>query len=181
MEDNLESGNKIAQDKLKLLYILNYIDLPLTNVEITNYILEYDMMDYFTVQQLLGDLCDAKFMVVKNNSGNEYYSVSESGKAALEMFGDILPEYFKKETEKNYSHLKKLIQKKREVFGHYYIRKDGEYIVSLQVMENGSNIFNLSVNVPTETLAKKIIKKWELNPHDIFGQIMNSLTSDLNE
>lgn len=177
----LGNGNKIAQDKLKLLYILNFIDLPLTNIEITNYILEYDMMDYFTLQQLLSDLCDAKFTVIRSNNGNEYYSVSEAGKAALEMFSDKLPEYFKKEAEMNFSHLRKLIKKQRELFGHYYKRKDDEYIVSLQVTENSSIIFNLSINVPTETLAKNIIRKWEISPEDIFGQIMNTLTSDINE
>ncbi|NLJ58437.1 MAG: DUF4364 family protein [Tissierellia bacterium] len=174
----MENGNKLAQDKLKLLYILNFIDLPLTNTEITNYILEYNIMDYFTLQQLLKELWETKFTLLKTNSGKDYYSVSEIGKATLEMFGDILPEYFKKEVEENFSHLKKLIAKQRELFGHYYKRKDGEYTVSLQVMENGTNIFNLNIAVPTETMAKKIIKKWNNSPQDIFGQIMKSLTSD---
>lgn len=175
------SSNKIAQDKLKLLYILNFIDLPLTNIEITNYILEYDMMDYFTLQLLLSELCDAKFMIINVNKGSEYYSVSSAGKSALEMFNEKLPEYFIKEVEKNFSHIKKHIKKQRELFGHYYKRKDDEYIVSLQVMENSATIFNLSINVPTESLAKSILKKWEAGPEIIFGQIMNSLTSDVNE
>lgn len=69
----------------------------------------------------------------------------------------------------------------RELFGHYYKRKDDEYIVSLQVNENDTTIFNLSVNVADESLAKNIIKKWEISPEKIFGQIMNTLTSDINE
>jgi len=177
----LKNDNKNAQDKLKLLYILNFIDLPLTNVEITNYILEYNMMDYFTLQLLLSDLCDIKFAVLKSNNGNEYYSVSEAGKAALEMFSDKLPEYFIKEIENNFTHIKKHIKKQRELFGHYYKRKDDEYIVSLQVTENNTTIFNLSINVPSEGIAKNIIKKWEISPENIFGQIMRTLTSDINE
>ena len=177
----LGNGNKIAQDKLKLLYILNFIDLPLTNIEITNYILEYEMMDYFSLQLLLSELMDAKFTVIKINNGFKYYSVSESGKSALEMFNDKLPEYFKNEVKKNFSHIKKHIKMQRELFGHYYKRKDDEYIVSLQVNENDTTIFNLSVNVADESLAKNIIKKWEVSPEKIFGQIMNTLTSDINE
>lgn len=173
----MKSDNKNAQDKLKLLYILDFIDLPLTNIEITNYILEYDMLDYFTLQLLLKDLCDAKLAVLKPYNGNEYYSVSKSGKATLEMFIDKLPEYFKNEVKKNFSGIKKYIKKKRELFGHYYKRKDDEYIVSLQVTENSTIIFNLSINVPDEITAKNIIKKWESNPENIFGQIMNALTS----
>ena len=138
-------------------------------------------MDYFTLQLLLSDLCDVKFAVLKSNNGNEYYSVSEAGKAALEMFSDKLPEYFIKEIENNFTHIKKHIKKQRELFGHYYKRKDDEYIVSLQVTENNTTIFNLSINVPSEGIAKNIIKKWEISPENIFGQIMRTLTSDINE
>ena len=178
MEEKLGKGNKIAQDKLKLLYILNFIDLPLTNIEISNYILEYEMMDYFTLQVLLSELSEAKFTVIKISNGNKYYEVSEAGKAALEMFGDKLPEYFIKDVENKFLPVKKLIKRQRELVGHYYKRKDDEYVVSLQVTENTTNIFNLSINVPNEDMAKNIIKKWEKNPELIFGQIMTTLTSE---
>ncbi len=177
----MENSIKNAQDKLKLLYILNFIDIPLTNIEISNYILEYEMMDYFTLQLLLCDLRDAKFTTINHSNGKEYYFVSEAGKAALEMFNEKLPEYFIKEVEKNFFHIKKHIKKQRELVGHYYKRKDDEYIVSLQVTENLTTIFNLSINVPDEYTAKNIIKKWEISPENIFGQIMNILTSEINE
>jgi len=175
----MESGNKIAQDKLKLLYILNYINIPLTNIEITNHILENNYMDYFSLQQILGDLCDSKFIKLNSKNGNEYYSISEAGMAALEMFGEKLPGYFTNEIANNFSFFKKELKKQRELIGHYYKRND-EYIVSLQVMENESVIFNLSVSVPTEILAKNICKKWDSNPEEIFGSIIKTLTSDLS-
>ena len=180
-EVKLENGKKSVQDKLKLLYILNFIDLPLTNIEISNYILEYEMMDYFTLQLLLSDLRDAKFTIIRHSNGSEYYFVTETGKAALEMFNEKLPEYFIKEVQKNFSHIKKHIKKQRELVGHYYKRKDDEYIVSLQVTENLTAIFNLSINVPDEYTAKNIIKKWELCPEKIFGLILSILTSEINE
>lgn len=175
----MESGNKIAQDKLKLLYILNYINIPLTNIEFTNHILENNYMDYFSLQQILGDLCDSKFIKLNSKNGNEYYSISEAGIAALEMFGEKLPGYFTNEITTNFSYLKKELKKQRELIGHYYKRND-EYIVSLQVMENESVIFNLSISVPTEILAKNICKKWDSNPEEIFGSIIRTLTSDLS-
>ncbi|HRC80705.1 MAG TPA: DUF4364 family protein [Sedimentibacter sp.] len=172
----MKSDNKNAQDKLKLLYILDYIGLPLTNIEITNYILEYGIMDYFTLQLLLGDLCDSELTLLKPNNGSEYYSVSKTGKAALEMFRDKLPQYFIDEVESNFSRIRKQIKKERELFGHYYKRNEDEYIVALQVTENSTAIFNLSINVPDERTARKIISKWKMAPEEIFGHIMKALT-----
>lgn len=174
------SGNKIAQDKLKLLYILKYINMPLTNLEITNFILDNDILDYFSLQQLLRDLCVTKFVDLNSKKGNEYYSISEAGIDALEMFGDKLPEYFIKEVEKNFVNFKREIKKNRELLGHYYKREEDEFIVSLQVMENESVIFSLSLNVPEEELAKNICKKWDSNPEEIFSKIIKTLTSESN-
>lgn len=176
----MESGNKIAQDKLKLLYILNYINIPLTNIEITNFILENNYMDYFSLQQLLGSLCDSKFIKLTSKNGNEYYNVAQAGVAALDMFSEKLPEYFTNDVTANFSHLKKELKRQRELIGHYYKRKDDVYIVNLQVMENESVIFNLSINVPTEASAKSICKKWDSSPEEIFGSIIKTLTTDLS-
>ena len=178
--NNNLSSNKIAQDKLKVLYILKYINLPLTNTELTNFILDNDILDYFTLQQFLGDLCDSKFVVLNLKNGNKYYSISEAGIVALDMFSEKLPKYFINQVEKNFSNLKKEIKKHRELLGHYYKKKDDEYIVSLQVMENESTIFSLSINVPDEELAKHICKKWDSSPETIFSSILKTLTTDFN-
>ena len=171
------SGNKIAQDKLKLLYILKHISTPLTNSELTNFILENDVFDYFTLQYLLGDLCDSGFVVPNFQNGHKYYSITPAGSNALEMFGEKLPEYFINQVEQNFSSLKMEIRKHRELIGHYYKRKEDEYIVSLQVMENGSVIFSLSINVPDEGIAKHICEKWNISPEEIFSSIIKTLTS----
>lgn len=172
------SGNKIAQDKLKLLYILKYINMPLTNVEITNFILDNDILDYFTFQQLLKDLCESSFINLSSKNNNDYYSISEIGTEALEMFGDKLPEYFITQVEKNFPNLKMEIKKRRDLLGHYYKKTEDEFIVSLQVMENETTIFSLSLNVPDEDLAKQMCKKWDSNPEGIFSKIIKTLTSD---
>ena len=96
------------------------------------------------------------------------------------MFVDRLPEYFINQVEQNFSNFKKEIKKHRELLGHYYKKKEDEFIVSLQVMENESIIFSLSLNVPAEELAKNICKKWDSNPEKIFSSIIKILTSDFN-
>lgn len=171
------SGNRIAQDKLKLLYILNSVNVPLTNLEITNFILDNDIFDYFSLQQLLSDLKEAGFVIQNFKNGEEYYSIAQAGIDALDMFGEKLPDYFLKQVENNFTSLKMIIKKNREILGHYYKRTDDEYVVSLQVMENESSIFSLGLNVPDEDTAKLICKKWDSNPEEIFSKIINTLTS----
>lgn len=174
----LNSGNKLALFKLKLMYILSVIDLPLTNTEITKLILERNYMDYFTLQQILSELCNSHFVELSSKNGNEYYYLADAGKATLEMFNDKLPNSFRAEVNNIYTKLKKSLKKQREVLGHYYERSKNEFIVYLQVMENDTVIFSMSINVPTKQQAELICNKWNSNPDEIYGSIIELLVSD---
>lgn len=45
--------------RLMILYMLDKVDFPLTNTQITNFILEKDYTTYFTVQQTFSELVDS--------------------------------------------------------------------------------------------------------------------------
>lgn len=175
----LEQGNKLALSKLKLLYIFNQFGIPLTNIELTNFVLENNFMEYFILQQILSDLCASKFIDIHSNNGHEYYFLTDEGINSITMFEDMLPEYFVKEVSSKFEKLQKDLKRRNELFGHYYRKSDNEYVVSFQVLENRSVTFNLSINVPTENMAKSICEKWNSNPEKIFNDILNTLTSGL--
>ena len=174
----LNSGNKLALFKLKLMYIFSIIDIPLTNTEITKLILEKNYMDYFTLQQILSELCNSHFVELSSKDGNEYYCLADAGKATLEMFNDKLPNSFRVEVNDICNKHKKNLKKQREVLGHYYKKGKNEFIVNLQVMENETSIFSMSINLPTKQQAELMCNKWNANPDEIYGNIIELLISD---
>lgn len=175
----MEQGNKLALSKLKLLYILNQFSIPLTNNEITNFVLENNIMDYFLLQQILTNMYESKFIEMHLRNGHEYYYITDEGINAINMFGNILPDYFKAEVESKFNKMQKDLKRKNELFSHYYKKDDNEYVVSFQVLENRTVTFDLSINVPTEEMAKAICKKWNSDPEKIFGEILKTITTDL--
>ena len=50
------SSEELASHKLLILYILNKINMDLTNSQITQVVLETEMMNYFSLQQFLSPL-----------------------------------------------------------------------------------------------------------------------------
>ena len=50
--------------KLTILNMLDKVDFPLTNTQISNFFLEQDYTDYFRVQQVLSDLEDASLILL---------------------------------------------------------------------------------------------------------------------
>ena len=155
----LEQGNKLALSKLKLLYIFNQFSIPLTNVEITSFVLENNFMEYFLLQQILSDLRESKFIDIHSSNGHEYYFLTDEGINSINMFADMLPEYFINEVNSKFDNLQKDFKRRTELFGHYYRKSDNVYVVSFQVLDNRMVTFNLSINVPTEEMAKSICNK----------------------
>lgn len=175
----MEQGNKLALSKLKLLYIFNYFEVPLTNSEVTDFVLESNFMDYFLLQEIFTDLYESKFIELYIKNGHEYYYLTDEGVNAIKMFENILPDYFIEEVQSKFEIKQKNLKRQNELFGHYYKKSDSEYIVSFQVLENRTVVFNLSMNVPTEELAKSICKKWNSDSENLFGDVLKVLTSNL--
>ena len=46
----------LTQYKLLVLYMLDHVDFPLTNTQISSFVLEKDYTTYFTIQQVISEL-----------------------------------------------------------------------------------------------------------------------------
>lgn len=66
--------------KLTILNMLDKVDFPLTNTQISNFFLEQDYTDYFRVQQVISDLVDADLIRTESTHSNTQYTITAAGK-----------------------------------------------------------------------------------------------------
>lgn len=175
----METGDKLALSKLKVMYIFNKFDVPISNSELTSFVLENELMDYFALQEVITELYKSKYIDIYLKNGKELYYLTDESLNTLEIFKNMLPKYFTDDVNSKFVEIKKALERKNDLFAHYYKKKDDEYVVSFQVLENRVSIFSLSINVPDEKMAKSVCDKWNSNPEEIFGSIYKTLTSDL--
>ena len=62
--------------KLTILNMLDKVDFPLTNTQISNFFLEQDYTDYFRVQQVISDLVDADLIHAESTHSNTQYTIA---------------------------------------------------------------------------------------------------------
>ncbi len=172
------TSDELVQSKLLILYILYKIDIPMLNTDITQYILEADYMDYFSVQQFLTELVDSKFIEIMSKEGNEYYKLSQAGKDTLRFFSDRIPSEIKKGIDSTYKDKKRQIVLKSQIIAHYFKKAEKEYIIILKVVEKNSEIFTLTLDVPSAEQAQMICTNWKENYNDVFMNIMGALIKD---
>ena len=66
--------------KLTILNMLDKVDFPLTNTQISDFFLEQEYTDYFRVQQVLNDLADSGLIRTESTHSNTQYYITAAGR-----------------------------------------------------------------------------------------------------
>lgn len=165
---------ELAENKLLVLYILNKINLPISNNQITEIILKNNLINYFTLQQYITELCSSKFLNYIDFDGKQRLTITNNGEKVLKLFRNrISPnkiELIDIFLDKNLESIKNEITINAD-----YTIEGNNYIVNLKASENNSILLDLKVNVASIKQANELCLKWKNNSSDIYTKIFNIL------
>lgn len=65
--------------KLIVLYMLEKVDFPLTNGQISEFVLDKGYTTYFKLQQTLSEMVDARFIREETTHNRTLYHLTEEG------------------------------------------------------------------------------------------------------
>ena len=69
--------------KLIILKMLTQIDSPLTNSQISEFILEKEYTNYFTVQQVLAEMEETGLVTISSSHNSSIYHITDTGRETL--------------------------------------------------------------------------------------------------
>ena len=64
---------------------------------------------------------------------------------------------------------------KASILGDYQKTGDNEYTAHLLIKENGQNLVDLKLSVPTEDIAQSICNNWQSNNEEIYQFLIGKL------
>ena len=71
--------------KLIILYILDRMTFPITNTELTRFILEKEYASYLTIQETLEELIEDKYIELETAHNSYLYQITPSGRQTPNM------------------------------------------------------------------------------------------------
>ena len=77
--------------KLIILYMLDRVDFPLTNSQISSFLLDRGYTNYFTLQQAFSELEEANLDKPQTIRNTTQFQLTKSGREALGYFCDRIP------------------------------------------------------------------------------------------
>ena len=165
----------LTQYKLIILYMLDKADSPLTNTQISNFILEKEYTTYFTLQQALNELVTSALVRTESTHNNTFYHITPSGKETLSFFPDKISDAIKQDVisyfEANHMELKQEIR----VLANYYKTTAQNYDVQCQIKERGVSIINLTIKAGSREQAEAICQNWKKQNEEVYAYRMDLL------
>ncbi|MDD4503368.1 MAG: DUF4364 family protein [Clostridiaceae bacterium] len=165
----------LADKKLMILYLLSKMDIPMTKSQITNAILENNLIDFFTFQQCISDLEESGMIIQMTHQKKQCFITTDGGKKAIEVFEQRISKNTYGIINNYVSKNKESLKKESQVIAEYNKIGDKEYIVNLKVIEKELILMDLKLSVVSAKQAKQVCEKWKNSSEKIFGQLIGSL------
>ncbi len=161
--------------KLMILYILSRVNFPLTNAQLTAFILEKEYTNYFNIQRALSELIDDAFISTKTIRNSTLYRITDSGTETLLFFDNMISSRIKEDIDAYLVQNKYELQEELSTPAEFYQVKKGEFAAHLCVIERDTSIIDLTLMVPTEEEASRICNNWRDKSSEIYSYLMSSL------
>ena len=161
--------------KLIILYMLDKVDFPLTNAQISGFILDKGYTTYFKLQQALSELTESGFIREEATHSRTFYHLTEEGEETIHFFRNKISDAIQKDIdeflkEKNYE-----LKNEVSVKSDYFPGSGMEFTVRCQVIENNQPLIDLTLTVPSEAEAETISNNWSKKNQEIYASLLSQL------
>ncbi|MDE7266614.1 MAG: DUF4364 family protein [Lachnospiraceae bacterium] len=164
--------------KLIILYFLNRTKYEITNAILSDFILEYRYTDYFSIQETLKTLTNDELICASQTHTASYYTITEKGRETLNFFISKLPKDTMQQIDDYLAKHKIQIVADTSIRTDYTKTEFDEYLACCSVMERGSTIFEVSLNVLTEEEAINVCRRFKAKSDTIYSFLYKELSTD---
>lgn len=155
--------------------MLEKLDFPLTNGQISEFILDKGYTTYFTLQQAISEMVEAGFIREETTHNRTLYHLTEEGTDTINFFRNNISSAIQKDIDTFLLEKKYELKNEVSVKANFYQTSNLEYAVRCQIIESGAPLIDLTLTVPTEEEATTVANNWSKKNQEIYAQIMASL------
>lgn len=172
-----ESTTELAENKLLLLYMLDKLNMPVSNLKLTEIVLENNLMNYFTLQQYVLELVSSNFLNYMENEEKQMIYITEDGKKVLSMFITRIDDKKKKSVDDFLKDKLESIKKEISISSDYTIQNN-IFLVSLKAFSGTKTILEIKLSVDSNEKAKALCAKWKNSSSELCQKINDLLLKD---
>lgn len=163
--------------KLMVLYMLDRVDFPLTNSQISQFILGFNTSAAFDLQIALNELIENDFIKPKVEGTHSLYEITEQGKEAVELFEFKIDDSIKMDIL-NYLKEQKIELRNESAISSDYYPSNNEYIAQCSIKERNHTLLEIKISVPDKDQAIHICDSWRDKNEEIYQYLITEMWQD---
>ena len=161
--------------KLTILNMLDKVDFPLSNTQLTDFFLEHEYTDYFRVQQVISDLLDAELIRTESTHNNTHYYITAAGKETLNLLKDKISDAIELDIINYFAENKLELRNDNSIIADYYHTPNRDFAVRCQYRQKDTNLIDLTLTVKTKEQAEAICNNWKKQNEEVYMYLMDIL------
>lgn len=168
-------SDPITLYKLMILYMLEHVNFPLTNSQLTDFFLEHEYTTYFTLQQAINELLEAGLLHMESLHNTSRYEITKEGADTLSFFGNNISSAIVEDIDTYLKENKFRLRSEVGIISDFYKSTSQDYIVHCEVREGKTTLISLDLSVPDKEQAEIMCGHWKERSQEIYSQIMKTL------
>ncbi len=169
------SSQYLTLYKMIVLYMLKRCEVPLSKSQIYDFILEKEYTTFLTLQEVFSELAASELITEKTVGNRTYLEITPTGEETLGFFGNRINPSIKQQVDEYLKTNSMKLRNEASILGDYRKTGDNEYVAHLVAKENGQNLMELNLSVPTEEIAQSICNNWQDKNQEVYKFLIETL------
>ena len=162
--------------KLMILYMLKRVDYALSNVQLSEFFVDRQYIDYFTLQLVLNDLVMTKLIRMETVREVTRYELTSEGEEVLGYFSDRINGDARLDMDQYLKENNFRLKNENSILSDYRKSPQGsEYEVDCQIREGRNMLIGLKLSAMTEEMAARMCDRWKEKSSEIYEFIIRTL------
>jgi hypothetical protein len=158
-----------------VLYMLKRCEVSLSKSQIYDFILEKEYTTFLTLQEVFSELASSELIKEETVANRTYLDITAEGEETLKFFGNRINPSIRQQIDEYLRENSMKLRNEASILGDYQKTGDNEYTAHLLIKENGQNLVDLKLSVPTEDIAQSICNNWQSNNEEIYQFLIGKL------
>ena len=161
--------------KLMILFMLEKVTFPLSNNQIVDFLLNRSYTDYFHAQEAISDLLSSGQISSEVTRRSTLYTVTEEGMQTITSLENMIDAGIRAEIIDYPKENSFTLRSESGVRSDYRLTPSREYEVRLEIIEQGTPLLSMTINVMSKEEAETMCSNWSAKNQELYLNVMRTL------
>lgn len=177
----IENNEQAAENRVLVLYIINELNIQVSNLHLMDAILGNRFMNYFSLQTAIAELLKNGMLSETTEEGKTYYCISEEGKNAVKLLKNIIPQGILARFDSQKKEIRARIKKDLEINAEYALDEDNNYFARCYVRDGDIHLIDFKILAGNKKFAFEICENWRNHTKEIYSEIIETVLKNRDD